>query len=172
MKQVTAWMLAAIATLGASPAFAQSRIALPVAEGAAGSGPWVIALWPEGGCKACAGNEADATAADGAMVAILNNDATKAGLADVAPRVVRGGRTQGSISLSALSRELSTCEPVSQSLLRRVELAGPGTSLGVGFRCPGNKNLGYLSVSVLNGRVSNIYWLPEEPIYLSKVSNG
>lgn len=172
MKRLYASVIASAVILSVSPAFAQSRIALPVAEGAPGNGPWVLGLWPEDACEGCAGNEADAAAVEVALVAILNNDATKAGLAKVAPRAIRGAKTQESLSVAALSRELSPCEPVSKSLLSRVKLAGPGTSLGVAFQCPGHKNRGYLSVSVFNGRVSSIYWLPGEPIYLSEFANG
>ena len=160
---------AAIASITQVNAQTRAHVALPIAPGVTGSGPWVIATWSDdGSCENCAGTSEDEAASRSALEAILNGDFNKLGMGDVTPRVLklRSGQKESTTTLARIGKELSKCEFASQALLRRAPFAGPGTSLGAAFRCPGHN--GHLSISVLDQRVTNVYWLPEAPIYLTE----
>lgn len=162
--------LAAVSLLAApSSAMAKAIFALPIAPGGPGLGPWIVAPWPDDDCRDCAQNPRDKAAMVKARDAILSGrfgdvDFSNATIHLLPERPF--GPDTPTATAAQLHALLEGCAVGSQGMLKRGASTGPGTSYGVGLDCPNDKNRRWLSISLVDGRVSHIYYLPRDPIWV------
>lgn len=151
-----------------SGAMAKAIFALPIAPGGPGLGPWIVAAWPDDDCRNCAQNARDKAGMVKARDAILSG---KLGDVDFSHATIHVlperpfGPDTATATPEQLHALLTGCAVGSQGMLKRDASTGPGTSYGVGLDCPNDKNRSWLSISLVDGRVSQIYYLPRDPIW-------
>jgi len=169
MRKLCFTFLVGACLVGApSGALAKMLFTLPVAPGGPGQGPWIVAHWPDNDCKDCEQNPRDKAAMLKVRAAILSGhfagvDLSRATI-HLLPKHPFGANTP-TANPKELHDLLKGCAIGSQGMLKRGPSTGPGTSYGTGFDCPGETDRHWLSISLVKGRVTHIYYLPGDPIW-------
>ena len=146
----------------------ETIIALPVASGVPGNGPWTIEVWPYEGCKACHYDQAAGKSFLQVVADLLAARRSAMAYANIAANEVRGGASYGKrVTLEHLRSELQGCKLGAQGILAPNDVTR-AVAFGVRFDCENRDKPGWMSV-VMDGdnKPSALYWLPDQPIYVA-----
>ncbi len=143
-------------------------IALPVGAGGPGLGPWKVKIWPAGGCQECAIDAVDAALFETFMKAVISGNLKPVKETPDLIHMIRfpgPGQDESTLDLAELHRMVSDCKIGSEGILRPNKGSAAGSSFGVRLDCGPRKEARFLSVSLTNHRLTNVYYLPDQPIY-------
>lgn len=144
-------------------------IALPVADGQQGNGPFTIQVWPDEGCKSCVIDPSDLTALRAVLKDVAAARGTPATYSRIQYLTVRGGSgTSATSSIDKVRKALAGCQVGADGKLAPNPTSS-ALAFGVRFDCVATRNYRWMSV-VMNGEHEPraVYLLPDGPIYAAR----
>jgi len=163
-------LAAALLTLAAEPPRPETSVptllALPVAPGIPGQGPWTIEIWPYEGCKTCSVSQGDQNAFEAARDILLRRKSGPLGSAtSITILSLNGGQREENATPEALLQAIKGCALGSEGPLQPNPHAS-GTAFGIGIDCPGRSKRSFLSLVFDEQKLVRVYYLPDEPIWV------
>lgn len=166
IQSMLALAVFASAAGGSEPSAA---IALPVAEGRAGNGPFTIQVWPDEGCKGC---EIDSDDLAALRIQLDDLHAAK-GVSAKYPgvqylKVDAGSQVAATSSIDKIRKALVGCEVGATGKLA-TNPTSQEPAFGVRFNCAATRSYRWMSVVMSsNHRPKTVYFLPGKPIYVAR----
>ena len=164
-------LAAALLALAAAPAPDEPKVptllALPVAPGGPGQGPWIIEIWPYEGCKTCSVSPDVQRAFEAARDILLGRKSGPLGDSATSIIILRlnGGQSEENATPEALRQAIKGCSLGSQGPLRPNPHTS-ATAFGIGIDCPGRSERSFLSLVFDERKLVRVYYLPDQPIWV------
>jgi len=99
---------------------------------------------------------------------MMSGDYRPIPVADINVRMVQlaQGQNEGTIAFSELHQRVQNCKIGSHDILPATKNSSPGTTFALGLDCSRQKEREFISITIVDHRIVNIYYLPEGPVWV------